>query len=222
MARSIGRNRNQLTKDANMDWIDSAYLPETKGTLDRFLLNPHGDADGLLLTDGMEVHFPPHMSKPVVAAFKSGDKVKLRGVRPRGIEMIAAVSLEAADGKQIIDLGPPDEGHGPKHRKKYAADARELMDVEGVVKHILHGPKGEKRGALLEDGRIVRIPPHNADLLHELLAHGKKLAARGQGLTNALDTVVEAHEIGVSLTHLQRIEPKKPREHGEHKHGKHS
>ena len=55
-----------------MDWIDSAYLPETKGTLDRFLLNPHGDADGLLLTDGMEVHFPPHMSKPVVAATGGG------------------------------------------------------------------------------------------------------------------------------------------------------
>ena len=143
-----------------MHWIDSAHLPETKGTLDRFLLNPHSEADGLLLTDGMEVHFPPHMSKPVVAAFKSGDKVKIRGVRPRGTEMVAAISLEAADGKQIIDLGPLDEDHDRKHKKKHASDARKPMDVEGVVKRVLHGPKGEKRGALLEDGCIVRIPPH--------------------------------------------------------------
>jgi hypothetical protein len=60
--------QSQSTKDTNMHWIDPAHLPETKGTVDRFLLNPHGDADGLLLTDGMEVHFPPHMAKKVVAA----------------------------------------------------------------------------------------------------------------------------------------------------------
>jgi hypothetical protein len=204
-----------------MHWIDSAYLPETKGTLDRFLLNPHGDADGLLLTDGMEVHFPPHMSRPVVAAFKSGDKVKIRGVRPRGTEMVAAVSLEAADGKQIIDLGPSEEPHGRGHGKGHASDASEPMDVEGVVQRVLHGPKGETRGALLEDGRIVRIRPHTADLLHELLAHGKKLAARGEGLTNALGTVLDANEIGVSLANLLPVEPKKAQQHGEHKHGKH-
>ena len=29
-----------------MHWIDPAHLPETKGKVDRFLLNPHGDADG--------------------------------------------------------------------------------------------------------------------------------------------------------------------------------
>ena len=26
-----------------MHWIDPAHLPETKGTVDRFLINPHGD-----------------------------------------------------------------------------------------------------------------------------------------------------------------------------------
>jgi len=40
-------------------------------------------ADGLLLKDGKEVHFPPHMSKAVLAAVKPGDHVKVRGVRPR-------------------------------------------------------------------------------------------------------------------------------------------
>jgi len=139
-----------------MHWIDPAYLPEITGTVDLFLLNPHGEADGLILADGMEVHFPPHMAKQVVAALKSGETVKIRGVRPRGTEMIAAVSLEAADGTQIVDQGPPDEDHDHKPGKKHAADAREPMDVEGVVKRLLHGPRGETRGALLED---ARMPP---------------------------------------------------------------
>jgi hypothetical protein len=204
-----------------MHWIDPACLPETTGTVDLFLLNPHGEADGLILVDGVEVHFPPHMAKLVVTALKSGDKVKIRGVRPRGTEMIAAVSLEAADGSQIVDLGPPREDHDHKPGKKHPADARKPMDVEGTVKRVLHGPRGETRGALLEDGRIVWMPPHAAESLHDLLAPGKKLAARGDGVTNALGTVVDAHEIGASLAHLKPVRPKKPHEHAGHEHHKH-
>jgi hypothetical protein len=215
------------TKDANMHWIDPAHLPETKGKVDRFLLNPHGDADGMLLTDGTEVHFPPHMSKPVLAALKPGGAVKVRGVRPRGTDMVAAVSLQAGDETPIVDQGPPKGEHDHKkngeHKadKKHAADAHKPVDVEGVVKRVLHGPKGEKRGALLEDGRIVRMPPHAAESLHDKLAPGHKLAVRGESLTNALGTVVDAREIGVSLSALHPVESKKPGEHAEHKPTKH-
>jgi hypothetical protein len=117
--------------------------------VDLFLLNPRGEADGLILADGMEVHFPPHMAKQVVAALKFGDKVKIRGVRPRGTEMIAAVSLEAADGTQIVDQGPPDKDHDHKPGKKHAADARKRMDVEGVVKRLLHGARRAARCSMM-------------------------------------------------------------------------
>jgi hypothetical protein len=205
-----------------MHWIDPAHLPETKGTVDRFLINPHGDADGLLLKDGKEVHFPPHMSKPILAALKPGDHVSIRGVRPRGVDMVAAVSIQADDSHLIIDQGPPkDEGAhkagGDRGDKKPKPEPHKPVDVEGVVKRMLHGPKGEKRGALLEDGTIVRMPPHAA----EALAPGHKLAARGDGLTNALGTVIAAHEMGASLTTLKPVEPKKPGEHDDHKPPKH-
>jgi hypothetical protein len=45
-----------------MHWIDPDYLPEITGTVDQFLVNKHGEADGFLLTDGGEVHVPPHLS----------------------------------------------------------------------------------------------------------------------------------------------------------------
>jgi hypothetical protein len=35
-----------------MHWIDPDYLPEITGTVDQFLVNKHGGADGFLLTDG--------------------------------------------------------------------------------------------------------------------------------------------------------------------------
>ena len=58
-----------------MHWLDPNYLPVTKGTLHQFLLNPHGDADGMILTDGTEIHFPPHMAKEIVAAIHPGQTV---------------------------------------------------------------------------------------------------------------------------------------------------
>jgi len=214
-----------------MHWIDPAHLPETKGVVDRFLINPHGDADGMLLEDGKEVHFPPHMSKAVLAAavlaaLKPGDHVKVRGVRPRGVDMVAAVSIQAGDAPAIMDHGPPKhegpkKGDDPKGDKKPKPVPHKPVDVEGVVKRVLHGPKGERRGALLQDGTIVRMPPHAAESLHDKLAPGHKLAARGAELTNDFGTVVDAHEIGVSLAALHPVEPKKPGEHSEHKPPKH-
>src|SRR6266699_615109 len=53
-----------------MHWIDPAQLPQTKGVVERFLLNPHGELDGLILHDGTEVHFPPHLSTAVGKALK--------------------------------------------------------------------------------------------------------------------------------------------------------
>ena len=81
--------------------------------------------------------------------------------------------------------------------------------MQGVVAHVLHGPKGEKRGALLEDGIIVRMPSQAAESLHDNLAPGRKLAARGVELTNDLGTVLDAHEIGAALSALHPVEPKK-------------
>lgn len=109
-----------------MHWIDPACLPETKGTVGRFLINPHGDADGLLLKDGKEVHFPPHLSAAGLTVLKPGDHVKVRGVRPRGVDMVAAVSIQAGDAPAIVDNGPPKD-RGPQKR-----DARPGPQARGA------------------------------------------------------------------------------------------
>ena len=72
-----------------MHWIDPDYLPEIAGTVDQFLVNKHGEADGFLLTDGGEVHVPPHLSSRLLRDLRPGGKVRVRGVRPRGVEMVA-------------------------------------------------------------------------------------------------------------------------------------
>jgi hypothetical protein len=202
-----------------MHWLDPDYLPEVSCIFERFLINAHGDADGMILADGTEVHFPPHMAAELCAEIRAGEKptVKVRGVRPRGGDLIAAVAIETADGKRIVDTGPPKRHNDEEKPHKHATKPkREPMDAEGIVRRLLHGPKGEARGALLEDGRIIRVPAREAEKIAHLLSPGQTLAVRGDGLSSGLGTVIEARGIGASTDDLRPFKPKKPK-HEKHR-----
>ena len=60
---------------------DPQQLPAIKGTVSRYTLTPRGDVDGLILSDGTEVHFPPHLSTQLVYAVKPGDAATVRGLK---------------------------------------------------------------------------------------------------------------------------------------------
>jgi hypothetical protein len=195
-----------------MHWIDPDYLPEITGIVDQFLVNKHGEADGFLLTDGGEVHVPPHLSSRLLRDVRPGSEVRVRGVRPRGVKMVAAVAIDTAKGR-ILDEGPEvREDDDAFERARHSP-----MRAEGVVKQAIHGPKGEKRGAVLEDGRIIRLPPHEAKRFSELLRKGARIAVHGDGATTSFGTVVEAREIGASAATVKPVEAKKPKHGPDHK-----
>ena len=70
------------------------------------------------------------------------------------------------------------------------------------VRLSLYAPKGELRGAILEDGSIVRIAPKEADRFAELLQPRASLAVRGEGIETPYGRVVESREIGSDLDSL--------------------
>lgn len=204
-----------------MHWIDPDHLPETAGTVDQFLVNKHGEADGFLLTDGGEVHVPPHLSPALLRDVRPGSEVRIRGVRPRGVNMVAAVAIDTTKGR-ILDDGP----HAREDDEKFEKAKHGPMSAQGIVRQAIHGPKGETRGAVLEDGRIIRLPPHEAERFSDLLKKGSSIAVRGEGATTSFGTVVEAREIGTSEAALQAVEDNKhgpkhggPKHHGPKAHG---
>ncbi len=203
-----------------MHWIDPNHLPRTEGTVKRFLVNPHGEIDGLLLSDGLEVHVPPHLDAELRAAVQPGAAIAVFGVRPRGVEMISAVAIEAGPGRLIVDNGPPKKQHGGNETAEAAGHKPEAKaphppaEAEGLVQRVLHGPKGEPRGVLLEDGRIIRVPPHDAKERGALMQPGIRLAARGPGLTAHGVTVIDAKEVGATVASLQPVKPKPPKDGG--------
>lgn len=189
-----------------MHWIDPDSLPEAAGLFERFILNPHGEVDGFVMKDkqaAVLVHTPPHMDGELTRHLSPGDKVRVRGVRPRGAELLAAVAVTAASGRQIIDEGPdPDRKH-PKVK-------HEPMTADGTVQMSLFGPKGELRGALLSDGTVLRIGPKEAGQIAALLAPGAKLAARGDGIQTRHGRVIHALEVGPDPTRLKPV--RKPKD----------
>ncbi|WP_244830508.1 hypothetical protein [Caballeronia sp. TF1N1] len=176
-----------------MHWIDPDSLPETRGTVTRFLLNPHGELDGFVLgaRHARQVHFPPHLSRQIARQIAVGDEVDVRGVKPRGADMIAAVALVTKTGKVILDEGPHRDGK--PHEKPHVE--REPIDASGEVVLSLFGPKGELRGALLDDGTSLRMPPHAAAELVAYLTPGAHVQAWGHGVKNRHGCTIEVDEI---------------------------
>src|SRR5439155_21062317 len=93
---------------------DLQQLPETRGTVQRFTLTPRGDLDGFLLTDGTDVHLPPHLSNQLAAAVRFGDTVVGRGYRSASVPLIVATAVSNTSTNQtVIHQEPPPPGFGP-------------------------------------------------------------------------------------------------------------
>lgn len=174
-----------------MHWIDPTCLPETQGKVTQFLLNPHGELDGLVLGNDRQVHFPPHLSRQVAKHLSVGERVRIRGVKPRGVEVLAAVQLTSSAGVVILDEGPR---HGDAKHLESRIDGRE-MEISGEVRLPLYGPKGELRGALLTDGTSVRMPPHAAEVLSGYLVPGVHIQVWGHGVKNKYGRTIEVDDI---------------------------
>ena len=199
-----------------MYWIDPDSLTPVTSKVERFLFNPRGQADGMILANGTEAHFPPHLSQKVLAGLKIGERVTLYGVKPRAADMIACVAIETTDGTRIDDRGPPPKakkkGHGRKHDTRHDEIETRRVEIADTVQRTLHGPKGEVRGVLLKGGAIVRFPPHAARSTPQLYEPGSALSVRGAALEIEGATVIEATELGRSKRTMRRI-PEHPDQH---------
>ncbi len=179
---------------------DPAQLPEVKGKVTQYTLTPRGDVDGLILADGTEVHLPPHLSTELVFAVRPGDAVTIHGLKARSTPMVAGVSVtNDATGTTVAAMG----GRGRGERAS-------PMEAEGKVKALLHEPRGEVNGVLLDNGTIVRLPPPEAKRLEAQLTVGQPLFVRGDGIASPLGHVVMARQIGADKTKLTDIAAPRP------------
>jgi hypothetical protein len=151
------------------------------GTLAHYTLAPKGEVDGFVLSDGTQVHFPPHLAAALVFTARPGDAVTVQGRRHKGGPVLEANEIRnQASGVAVANSGP-----------KHARDEAKPGQVTGKVQYTLHGPKGEVNGAILQDGTVLRLPPPEA----ARLASGQAVTAEGLVLETPMGKVVEVRKL---------------------------
>jgi len=168
------------------------------GTVQRWLVNPNGEADGLLLQDGTQIAFPPHLSATLTSWLRPGDSVQATGWNRKDIGVLRAISLQS-QGRVVQDT-PPAPGQRPLPAPREALTA---LQADGRVARVLFNSRGDAHGLLLEDGTVVRFPPHNGNAVMPLLKPGATVSVRGWGTRNALGTGIEAAQLGANPNSLQ-------------------
>jgi hypothetical protein len=173
---------------------DLAQLPQVKGKVAQYLLTPRGEVDGLLLADGTEVYVAPRLSTQLVFAVKPGDAVTIHGLKAKAIPMVMGAEITNDATGATVTGGP---------REPHAAMAQ--FDVTGGGKALLHSPRGDVDGALMQDGTIVRLPPPEAQKFATELAPGQSLFVHGFGYEGVLGKIVEARTLGPDKDHTQPV-----------------
>lgn len=189
------------------------------GRLQQWLLNPNGDIDGLLLADGTQVAFPPHLSAAVQGMLKPGDRVQVSGWRAPEAPVLRAASL-SANGHTVADQPPALADLPPTPPRERGALA--AMSASGRVSRLLYTDRGDVHGVLLDNGSIVRFPPHAGAALAPTLQPGSTVSAKGWGSRGPLGSALEATAIGGSADSMRELfagpgaePPRGPRAHRE-------
>lgn len=95
-----------------MPLLNDEDLPHVTSRVARFHVNPDGHADGMILLNGVEVHFAPYLSNAVLTAVHIGDRVTVYGMLPKPRPMIVAAIIEATNGARIEDCEESRAGFG--------------------------------------------------------------------------------------------------------------
>ncbi|MFM9927109.1 hypothetical protein VLK31_29270 [Variovorax sp. H27-G14] len=180
------------------------------GRVQQWLLNPNGEADGLLLADGTQVAFPPHLSAQVMQLLKPGDTVQVSGWRAPNVPVVRMQSL-SANGRSVTDQPPAPGMPGtpgmapPAPREPREPGALTALSASGRIERLLYTDRGDVRGVVLADKTIVRFPPHVGAAYDAQLKPGAQLHARGWGMRGAQGTALEATSLGATADTVREV-----------------
>ncbi|MDQ6734514.1 MAG: hypothetical protein M3Z35_10475 [Nitrospirota bacterium] len=192
-------------------------LPSVTGTVQQYLLSPHGEPDGLLLSDGTAIKFPPHLGVALASHVKPGDSVEVIGFLgvqvPQGRAVKALSIKNTKTGQTLLDQ-PPTTPKPPKHD-----EANEALTVSGTVTRVLVNQHGDADGLILSGGEQVKFRPHQSQRVQDFIKDSRAaVTASGVGTKNVFGTVIRAKTIRLDGTILQLDDkPDKPRKGKKHR-----
>ncbi|MDF4004093.1 hypothetical protein [Luteibacter sahnii] len=173
---------------------------QVEQTVQRFIANPNGDVDTLILGDGTQVPVPPPVGNAL--ANERHATLSIHGSRLADAPVIVPDSIREGSRDWLANAPAPVPPAAPP--------ALAPMKASGRVAEVLFGPRGEANGVLLTDGTVVRVPPHAALAQPNLLVKGASFSASGFGVANGGQRALQAVSIGTTPSSEQAITPPPP------------
>jgi hypothetical protein len=165
-----------------------------EGTVARYLVDPRGEVEGLLLTNGTQMHVTSHIATEFIKVIKPGDGIRAQGTRKSQAALFEPdVIHNMTTGTSFktplrLDLPIPDQ-----ENRLSMTDMR----AKGTIDVLLYDYMNETvRGMLLSDGTQVRLPPDVTEEFRRSLRVGQSLEAEGYGTENEYGRAMEALRLG--------------------------
>jgi hypothetical protein len=169
---------------------------QINGVVSQYLMNPNGEVDGFLLSDNTQIKFPPHMSADLTRVVKPNDRITASGERESAQTFRAFTITSATNGQSVVESRPS------RFPPRMPPDLRGVnltpLNPSGKIKSLLHAPRGEIDGAVLEDGTILHMRPDASTQFGSLFAIGQSISAKGFGTANQFGKSIEVTEFGAS------------------------
>jgi hypothetical protein len=166
------------------------HITNVTAEVQQYLFNPEGQADGLLLKNGLQVKFPPFMGDSLMATVSPGTEITISGTSgfpTRFGQQIRARSITNPQTGQTLMPQTSPILPQPPNSGNYGN-----VSVEGTAQHWLVGQRGDINGVVLSNGAVVRFPRYASHQLDSIANVGDKVQAEGFGTRNDSGQTVEA------------------------------
>jgi hypothetical protein len=185
--------------------------PVAEGIVTRYLLDPRGEIEGLMLQDGTQMHITSRAADKLLQAIKPGHRVRVHGRRQSDAPLVQADVIFNASTGTIFTV--PFRLDYPIPEQEQHLSMTE-MKAEGSIEVLLfHALKGIVHGMLLSDGTQVRLPPDIGEELRRSFRLGEQVIAEGNGTANEYGRCLEALSMSINggrMTALDRAVTKLP------------
>ena len=174
--------------------------PVAEGVIERYILDPRGEIEGLLLADGSYMYVTSRAEKELLRVLTPGDRVRVYGRRTRDEGLVQAdIIKNLTKGTTFV---VPLRLDLPMQEQERRLSMTEMY-AKGTIRVLLyHALRGIVQGMVLSDETQVRLPPDTSAELRRSLHVGDSVTIRGNGTCNKFGRAIEALAIGRDMGSL--------------------
>lgn len=174
--------------------------PVAEGVIERYVLDPRGEIEGLLLADGSHMYVTSRAEKELLRVLTPGDRVRVYGRRTQDEGLVQAdVIKNLTKGTTFV---VPLRLDLPMQEQERRLSVTEMY-AKGTIRVLLyHALRGIVQGMVLSDETQIRLPPDASAELRRSLHVGDSVTIRGNGTTNKFGRAIEALAIGRDMKSL--------------------